>query len=201
MSPDASPIAPSSIARASSARIVASSSRLGARAAPPITHFRSVPWPTNEVRLIAGRASSQASAYWAKVVQVRRASRTASDRSSSSAARPLTGADEPPQFPHTTSVTPMCRALSNASFTKTLLSECEWMSMKPGATTRSRASIIRVARRPAASPTSVMRPAVIATSARTPGAPVPSMTTPPRMRRSVTPGALGRRHARAASRR
>ena len=63
----------------------------------------------------------------------------------------------------------MWSALSKASLTKTLLSECEWMSMNPGATTRSRASIIRGARRPATSPTSVMRPSVMATSARTPG--------------------------------
>src|SRR5262245_51455793 len=57
------------------------------------------------------------------------------------------------------------------------------MSMKPGATTRSVASIVRSARADT-SPTATMRPSFTATSARSPGAPVPSTTVPPRMTRS-----------------
>src|SRR5258705_7608588 len=55
--------------------------------------------------------------------------------------------------------------------------------MKPGATMRSVASIVRAARAET-SPTATMRPPAIATSALDAGAPVPSTTVPPRMRRS-----------------
>src|SRR5262245_58271470 len=55
--------------------------------------------------------------------------------------------------------------------------------MKPGATTRSVASIVRAARAEH-SPTATMRPSAIATSPGTPGAPLPSTTVPPRIRRS-----------------
>src|SRR2546430_1128638 len=143
MRPDASPIAPSSIDFARSARIRASSSCEGARSSAPITQDRRVPWPTNEQTLIAGLTRSTASAYSPKDDQVRCTLRRESSRSSSASARPLTGADEPPQFPQTTSVTPICNALSSASFTNIASSECEWMSMKPGATMRSFASMTR----------------------------------------------------------
>src|SRR5689334_2268629 len=55
--------------------------------------------------------------------------------------------------------------------------------MKPGATMRSVASIVRAARAET-SPTATMRPSAIATSALVAGAPVPSATVPPRMTRS-----------------
>ena len=189
MSPDASPIAPSSIDFARSARIRASSSVVGARSSAPMTHDRSVPWPTKEHTLIAGFTSSTASAYSPNDDQVRWTLRRESSRSSSASARPLTGADDPPQLPHTTSVTPMCNALSSASLTNIASSECEWMSMNPGAMTRSFASMTRAPSFARSAPTAAMRPRSIATSARRPGAPVPSITVAPRIKRSVTTGA------------
>src|SRR5207244_505819 len=189
MSPDASPIAPSSIDVARSARIRASSSVVGARSSAPMTHDRSVPWPTKEHTLIAGFTSSTASAYSPNDDQVRWTMRRESARSSSASAIPLTGADDPPQLPHTTSVTPMCNALSSASLTNIASSECEWMSMNPGAMTRSFASMTRAPSFARSAPTAAMRPRSIATSARRPGAPVPSITVAPRIKRSVTTGA------------
>src|SRR5579871_6970637 len=57
--------------------------------------------------------------------------------------------------------------------------------MKPGATMRPPASIVRSACVDT-SPTAAMRPSLIATSPGTAGAPVPSTIVPPRMTRSQT---------------
>src|ERR671934_2604507 len=61
--------------------------------------------------------------------------------------------------------------------------------MKPGATTRSAASITRFAGS-ATRPTAVIFPAVMPTSARRAGAPVPSTSAPFLIRRSSTTSAL-----------
>src|SRR5262252_84463 len=52
------------------------------------------------------------------------------------------------------------------------------MSMKPGATIRPRASIVRAASPARCGPTAAMRSPSTATSAVTAGAPLPSMTAP-----------------------
>ena len=179
-------MAPSSIDFASSVRIRASSLAVGARASAPMTHERRVPCPTNEQTFIEGRARSTAAAYSPNDDHVRLTSSRASSRSSSASARPLTGADEPPQFPQTTRVTPMWRALSRASFTNIASSECEWMSMNPGVIIRSETSSVRASSWARSRPIAAMRPSFIATSARRAGAPVPSMTLPPRSTRSIT---------------
>jgi hypothetical protein len=54
------------------------------------------------------------------------------------------------------------------------------MSMNPGATTRSEASIVSRAA-PSSGPIAAILSPTIATSAGTPGEPVPSTTTPPRI--------------------
>ena len=203
MSPEARPIAPSSIERPRSVRIRSSSSAVAGRASAPITHERSVPCPTNEHTLIAGLTRSTASAYSPNDDQVRFTARRASSRSSSASARPLTGALDPPQFPHTTRVTPMCSALSRASLTNIASSECEWMSMKPGATTCPAASVTRAPSAARSRPTAAIRPSRTSTSARRSGAPVPSTTVPPRMSRSALTcgGAPSRSPAPCACRR
>src|SRR5436190_3792838 len=55
------------------------------------------------------------------------------------------------------------------------------MSMKPGATTWPRASIVRRAARPELGSTATIRPASTITSASRPAAPVPSTTRPLRI--------------------
>src|SRR5205807_1693594 len=64
------------------------------------------------------------------------------------------------------------------------MSECEWMSMNPGATTRPLASIVFVAFTSSARPTAAMRWPVTATSPANHGLPLPSTILPPRMSRS-----------------
>ena len=67
---------------------------------------------------------------------------------------------------------------------------CAWLSMKPGATIRPRASstsAASTAARPSGA-TRTMRSPAIATSARYRDPPVPSTTVPPRMTTSYTGG-------------
>src|SRR5438067_890452 len=68
------------------------------------------------------------------------------------------------------------------------------MSMKPGATTWPRASMMRRAGRAERGSTATMRPALTLTSASRTGAPVPSISCPPRISRSSMP-ALVHHHA------
>src|SRR5262249_50088075 len=79
----------------------------------------------------------------------------------------------------TTSVVTPWRTLDSAdgqpSYTR---SECEWMSMKPGATMRPCASTLRAASRERFWPTETMRSFSMATSAVIAGAPLPSTTVP-----------------------
>ena len=92
-------------------------------------------------------------------------SRTSSSRAGA------TGPGEKPHMPTTSVVTP-CRTLDSADGqVSSTRSECEWMSMKPGATISPAASMVRAAspRRPG--PTATMRSPSTATSAATAGAP------------------------------
>ena len=97
--------------------------------------------------------------------------------------------DEP--SPVTSVVTPWVILLAARSSTRTLNSDWPSMSMKPGDTTRLRASIVDFAWRPANWPIAVMRSPVIPTSPRYHGAPVPSTMRPPVMRTSKASAGLG----------
>ena len=89
-----------------------------------------------------------------------------------------------PQWPMTSVVTPWRTLLSAWGMRARVKSEWVLMSMKPGATTRPLASIMRAPAAVMSPPMAAMRPSLNATSARRPGAPVPSMTSPPWMRMS-----------------
>src|SRR6266545_5839640 len=97
-----------------------------------------------------------------------------------------TGAGEKPQLPTTSVVTPWRILDSARRLAKSRQSECECMSMKPGATVSPAASTVCPAGSRERSPTALMLSPVIATSAREDGAPVPSSTCPPVILRSST---------------
>ena len=94
--------------------------------------------------------------------------RTASLRSSVSMARSrssgLTGAKPKPQLPITTDVMPCQPDIVHHGSQKICESKCVCRSMKPGATTRSRASNTRAASDSGTLPIRAMRPSAIATS-------------------------------------
>src|SRR5882672_9328223 len=97
-----------------------------------------------------------------------------------------TGAGENPQLPTTSVVTPWRILDSARRLPKSRQSECECMSMKPGATMRPEASRVCPAGSRARSPTIAMLSPVTPTSTRTAGVPVPSKTCPPVILRSST---------------
>ena len=98
----------------------------------------------------------------------------------------LTGAADPPS-PVTSEVMPW-RILDSAELSaSSVISDWPSMSMKPGATTWSAASIRRRAVAFERSPTAAMRSPAMPTSARNQGAPVPSTTRPPAITRSSVP--------------
>ena len=68
----------------------------------------------------------------------------------------------------------MWTALSMASFTNIASSECEWMSMNPGAIARPSASITRASPFRSTRPTRAIRSPATSTSAANGGRPVPS---------------------------
>ena len=145
---------------------------------------RSVEWPTSAATLVAAGLACSAATQEAKVSW--RSPSGPSIRSSGIGSfMPRTsGAALMPQLPAITVVTP-CETLKS-------MSGCDsrawssWVceSMKPGATIRPAASMVRAALAPARSPTAAMRPSRTATSASKRGALVPSMTVPPRISRS-----------------
>ena len=94
------------------------------------------------------------------------------------------GAALMPQLPAITVVTPCETLKSMSGCASSAWSSWVCESMKPGATIRPAASIVRAALAPARSPTAAMRPSLTATSASKRGALVPSMTVPPRISRS-----------------
>src|SRR5919108_5814759 len=96
-----------------------------------------------------------------------------------------------PQLPAISVVTPILSVLSAPRLASRLQSECEWQSMKPGATTRPAASITRLAAADARSPMAAMRSPATPRSARTHGAPLPSTIRPPRITTSSIMALLG----------
>ena len=95
----------------------------------------------------------------------------------------LTGAAEPPS-PVTSEVMPWRTLDSAALSASSVISDWPSMSMNPGATTWSAASMRRRAAARERSPTATTRSPARPTSARNQGAPVPSTTRPPAMTRS-----------------
>ncbi len=145
-------------------------------ASSPITNMRSALWPTSGARFGPSRPA-RASSHSANDShdQSTPSSNTASgscsiwpnmrDRRPRCDAR--SGASDSEQLPVTTVVTP-CSSTGVASGSQlSWASKCVWMSMKPGATTRSVASTAPSCR-PAAStrPMWAMRPSRTPTSAR-----------------------------------
>jgi hypothetical protein len=145
---------------------------------------RSVEWPTSAATLVAAGAASSAFTHEAKVVW--RSKFGSSTRSSGIGSfMPFTsGAALMPQLPAITVVTPCETLKSMPGCDSSAWSSCVCESMKPGATIRPVASMVRAALAPARSPTAEMRPSLMPTSASKRGALVPSMTVPRRMRRS-----------------
>ena len=95
----------------------------------------------------------------------------------------LVGARVSEQFPKITVVTPCCGEYVQSGSHVTCASKWQWLSMNPGATTRSVASIVRRAE-PDSRPTSATFPSAMPTSAVNDGMPEPSATLPFLMSRS-----------------
>ena len=111
---------------------------VGARRAKPIAATRSVPWPTSWIDVerdaAVGRSARRYSPHRApREVHARRAcgARSRAGRRRNSSA---TGAGEKPQLPTTSVVTPWRIFDSARRLPQRRQSECECMSMKPGAT-------------------------------------------------------------------
>jgi hypothetical protein len=92
-----------------------------------------------------------------------------------------------------------CRIFDSARLSASrFISDCPSMSMNPGATMWSRASMRRTAAAFERSPTATMRSPLIPMSARNQGAPVPSTMRPPAMTRSNPDGVSDRTAATAS---
>ncbi len=96
----------------------------------------------------------------------------------------VVGAGEKPQLPTTSVVTPWRILDSARRLPHRRQSECECMSMKPGASTRPEALSTRPADSRERSPMAAMVSPRMPTSARLPALPVPSMTMAPSILRS-----------------
>ena len=145
---------------------------------------RSVEWPTSAATLIAAGLAVSAPTHEAKVWW-RSPSGPSSRSSGIGSFIPRTsGAALMPQLPAITVVTPCEILKSMLGRASSAWSSWVCESMKPGATIRPAASIVRAAWLPARSPTATMRSSSMATSASKRGALVPSMTVPPRISKS-----------------
>src|SRR5262249_45253407 len=146
----------------------------------PTVARRNAPCPANCTMLTDGPRPRRCSRYSPNVShEIGMLPESPLVHSRIAAARPgAIGAGEKLHMPTTSVVTPW-RTLDSAdgqpSYTR---SECEWMSMKPGATIRPRASMVRAASPERLGPTATMRSFSMATSATTAGAPLPSTTVP-----------------------
>src|SRR6476661_6315570 len=89
----------------------------------------------------------------------------------------FSGATDPPS-PVISVVMPWKIFDGRCGATMIVNSDCPSMSMKPGATTRPWASIVRLADAPARRPIAAIRPSRMPTSAAYQGEPVPSITWP-----------------------
>src|SRR5271165_3682568 len=95
-----------------------------------------------------------------------------------------TGAMTWPHWPTMTVVWPLCTHEPQYGSHTACGSKWVWWSIKPGATTRPAASMVRLAAAPAYLPTPTILPSCTATSAANAGSPEPSTTRPFLMSRS-----------------
>jgi hypothetical protein len=164
VNPDDMPTAPSASPAATSERILSISDGVAGRASQPTASIRTVPCGTRYAAFTAMPSSSR-SRYSPTLRQLQSNPAGSSFQPASCVRRVAsvsssTGAYDNPSCPSTSSVTP-CDTLARwAGFASTWRSECECMSMNPGASTRPSASITRPA------PPKPMRPSWTDTSAR-----------------------------------
>ena len=184
MSPVDSPTAPA--ANASSAnRHISSRAPSANSGAIPLAVRRSALWPTRQAMWLVGPARSTRSRYPSKVPGTMSAPMASSEkpRVDSAAAATENGANENPQLPTISVVTP-CMSLNGwGSSMSGTMSECACGSMKPGVTARPVASIVRRAG-PRSRPMATTRSPSMATSASRLADPKPSNTSPPVITRS-----------------
>ena len=95
------------------------------------------------------------------------------------------GKGEKPQLPVTSVVTPCETLLCARPSSIRLMSECVWMSIRPGVATRPRASTTSRADTASPGATATMRPPARPMSADRGDAPVPSTTRAPLIRQSI----------------
>ncbi len=161
MSALATPNAPSSIARRTTARMVSSSAGVAGPSAWPLAYARTVAAPRNEPKLTDAPCRAIASSQFANP----RA--PANERNRRASALSVTryiaitwafaGAGVAPS-PRIIVVTPCVTMLTTRLSPRTSADpDCAWISMNPGATTRPRASIRRLALARASHPAGVMR--------------------------------------------
>ena len=156
--------APCSTDSAVSLRISASSSGVGARESASPTANRRAEWPTCGATLMLRPFSSSLFAQPSRSVQSHSTDETW-DLSTASLPIAPTGYGEMPQFPTTSVVTPWYTLLSPPGSSRSVLSECECMSMKPGATICPDASMTRSATASSRLPIAAILSPVMPTSA------------------------------------
>ena len=172
--------APCSTASTASLRISFISSGVGGRSWLRPTALRISPWPTWGAMLRLMPLELSLSAQPSRSVQVQSGARNGQvDRWNSARwGSAATGNGDELQFPVTSVVTPWYALLSPPESNSMVVSECECMSMNPGATTSPVASIVRAASASPSLPIAAIRPASMAMSASYRGLPVPSITVP-----------------------